>query len=150
MSDRLNVPNFVINNFEIPPFLLPIYQACGSEYGVPWEVLASINRAETSFGTNLGDSTAGAMGWMMFMPASWTEWGVDANGDKVKDPYNPVDAICAAGNYLKDFGYAEDPYEAIFAYNHADWYVQLILKYCLLYTSPSPRDGLLSRMPSSA
>ena len=24
------------------------------------------------------------------------------------------------------------------------------LKLCLLYTSPSPRDGLLSRMPSSA
>ena len=24
------------------------------------------------------------------------------------------------------------------------------LCYCLLYTSPSPRDGLLSRMPSSA
>ena len=25
-----------------------------------------------------------------------------------------------------------------------------LTKYCLLYTSPSPRDGLLSRMPSSA
>ena len=25
-----------------------------------------------------------------------------------------------------------------------------LLKHCLLYTSPSPRDGLLSRMPSSA
>ena len=25
-----------------------------------------------------------------------------------------------------------------------------IFKNCLLYTSPSPRDGLLSRMPSSA
>ena len=25
-----------------------------------------------------------------------------------------------------------------------------IAKICLLYTSPSPRDGLLSRMPSSA
>ena len=25
-----------------------------------------------------------------------------------------------------------------------------ILHICLLYTSPSPRDGLLSRMPSSA
>ena len=24
------------------------------------------------------------------------------------------------------------------------------IKTCLLYTSPSPRDGLLSRMPSSA
>ena len=26
----------------------------------------------------------------------------------------------------------------------------MLWKYCLLYTSPSPRDGLLSRMPSSA
>ena len=136
--DRLNVPNFVINNFEIPPFLLPIYQACGSEYGIPWEVLASINRAETTFGTNVGDSSAGAMGWMMFMPASWAEWGVDANGDKIKDPYNPVDAICAAGNYLEYFGYAEDPYEAIFAYNHADWYVQLILEYAQIYSAIPP------------
>ena len=25
-----------------------------------------------------------------------------------------------------------------------------VLRFCLLYTSPSPRDGLLSRMPSSA
>ena len=29
-------------------------------------------------------------------------------------------------------------------------YVYAALTYCLLYTSPSPRDGLLSRMPSSA
>ena len=28
--------------------------------------------------------------------------------------------------------------------------VSVDLKTCLLYTSPSPRDGLLSRMPSSA
>ena len=27
---------------------------------------------------------------------------------------------------------------------------KLLFKLCLLYTSPSPRDGLLSRMPSSA
>ena len=25
-----------------------------------------------------------------------------------------------------------------------------LVRHCLLYTSPSPRDGLLSRMPSSA
>ena len=30
-------------------------------------------------------------------------------------------------------------------YNHSDY-----VGGCLLYTSPSPRDGLLSRMPSSA
>ena len=28
--------------------------------------------------------------------------------------------------------------------------LQMMIDVCLLYTSPSPRDGLLSRMPSSA
>ena len=27
---------------------------------------------------------------------------------------------------------------------------EALIRICLLYTSPSPRDGLLSRMPSSA
>ena len=31
-----------------------------------------------------------------------------------------------------------------------EWYAGVDLNPCLLYTSPSPRDGLLSRMPSSA
>ena len=37
-------------------------------------------------------------------------------------------------------------------WNPAYWYFKRQEKktYCLLYTSPSPRDGLLSRMPSSA
>ncbi|HRV60971.1 MAG TPA: lytic murein transglycosylase, partial [Solirubrobacterales bacterium] len=137
-SDVLTVPNFVIDQFEIPPFLLPIYQACGSQYGIPWYVLASINRTETYFGTNVATSSAGANGWMAFMPASWAEWGVDANGDKVRDPYNPVDAICSAANYLKYFGYEKSPYDAIFAYNHADWYVQLIFKYAKVYAQIPP------------
>ena len=63
----------------------------------PWQVLASINRIETAFGTNLNVSSAGAMGWMQFIPSSWEAYGVDANDDGRKDPYNPVDAICAAG-----------------------------------------------------
>jgi hypothetical protein len=123
----LTVPNFLINNFEIPPFLLPIYQACGSEYGIPWQVLAAINRIETAFGTNVNTSYAGAMGWMQFMPGTWEGYGVDANGDGLKDPYNPVDAICAAANYLSASGYADDERGAIFAYNNADWYVDDIL-----------------------
>ena len=88
----IGVPNFVIDQFEIPPFLLPIYQACGTEYGIPWQVLASINRIETAFGTNLNVSSAGALGWMQFIPSSWQAYGVDANEDGRKDPYNPVDA----------------------------------------------------------
>ncbi|MCW3038110.1 MAG: peptidoglycan DD-metalloendopeptidase family protein, partial [Solirubrobacterales bacterium] len=37
------VPNFFIDKFRIPPFLLPIYQAAGIQYGIRWEVLAAIN-----------------------------------------------------------------------------------------------------------
>jgi murein DD-endopeptidase MepM/ murein hydrolase activator NlpD len=129
----IGVPNFVIDQFTIPPFLLSIYQACGTQYGIPWQVLASINRIETAFGTNLNVSTAGALGWMQFMPSTWEMYGVDANNDDRKDPYNPVDAICAAARYLKAAGGQSDLRRAIFAYNHADWYVDEVLLYANQY-----------------
>ncbi len=147
----IGVPNLVIESFEIPPFLLPIYQACGTEYGIPWEVLASINKIETAFGTNLNVSTAGAMGWMQFLPSTWETYGVDANGDGRKDPYNPVDAICAAAHYLKVAGGAGDLYRAIFAYNHADWYVQEVLTYARAYGKlPSELVGSLTGLTEGA
>ena len=37
-----------------------------------------------------------------------------------------------------------------FEHMRAIFFSKLIYNSCLLYTSPSPRDGLLSRMPSSA
>jgi murein DD-endopeptidase MepM/ murein hydrolase activator NlpD len=123
----LGVPNFFIDKFRIPPFLLPIYQAAGIEYGVRWEVLAAINEIETDYGRNLNVSTAGAVGWMQFMPSTWKLYGVDANNDGRKDPYNPVDAIFAAARYLKAAGADQDISRAVFAYNHADWYVQSVL-----------------------
>ncbi len=147
----IGVPNFVIDSFEIPPFLLPIYQACGTEYGIPWEILASINKIETGFGTNLNVSSAGAMGWMQFIPSSWEAYGLDANGDGRKDPYNPVDAICAAASYLKAAGGTEDLYDAIFAYNHADWYVQEVLLYARAYGKlPADLVGSLTGLTEGA
>jgi hypothetical protein len=126
-STVTGVPNFIIRKFRVPPFLLPIYQAAGIEYGVRWEVLAAINELETDYGRNLNVSSAGALGWMQFMPSSWRRYGVDANKDGRKDPYNPVDAIFAAARYLDAAGYENDPRGAIFAYNHADWYVDAVL-----------------------
>ena len=147
----IGVPNFVIDSFEIPPFLLPIYQACGTEYGIPWEVLASINKIETAFGTNTNVSSAGAVGWMQFLPSSWEMYGLDANGDGRKDPYNPVDAICAAAHYLKVAGGDHDLYQAIFAYNHADWYVQEVLLYARAYGKlPSTLVGSLTGLTEGA
>jgi transglycosylase-like protein with SLT domain/peptidase M23-like protein len=123
----VGVPNFVISKFRIPPFLLPIYQAAGTQYGIRWEVLAAINEIETDYGRNLNVSSAGALGWMQFIPSSWRSYGTDANRDGEKDPYNPVDAIFAAARYLKAAGAEKDLRRAIFAYNHADWYVDSVM-----------------------
>src|SRR4029079_12102634 len=128
-----------------------------TQYGIPWQVLASINKIETAFGTNLNVSTAGAVGWMQFIPSTWKAYGVDANGDGRADPYNPVDAICAAARYLRAAGGDTDLRRAIFAYNHADWYVDEVLLYAKQYGS-LPQDlvssltGLTSgaRSPAAA
>ncbi len=114
----------------VPPVLVPIYRRAAATYGLGPQgpaVLAGINEVETAFGTNLNVSSAGALGWMQFMPSSWDAYGVDANGDGVEDPYNPEDAIFAAANYLRAAGMPTNTYDAIFAYNHADWYVSEVL-----------------------
>jgi hypothetical protein len=121
------VPNFVIQKFRVPIFLLPIYQAAGIQYGIRWEVLAAINEIETDYGRNLNVSSAGAVGWMQFMPATWKMYGVDANKDGRKDPFNPVDAIFAAARYLRAAGGDQDIQKAIFSYNHAGWYVDSVM-----------------------
>jgi murein DD-endopeptidase MepM/ murein hydrolase activator NlpD len=126
-SYATGVPNFVIRKFRVPIFLLPIYQAAGTQYGIHWETLAAINEIETDYGRNLNVSSAGAVGWMQFLPSTWRSYGVDANKDKRKDPYNPVDSIFAAARYLKAAGYQKSVRRAIFAYNHADWYVDSVL-----------------------
>jgi Transglycosylase SLT domain/Peptidase family M23 len=123
----VGVPNFFIDKFRIPPFLLPIYQAAGIQYNIPWQVLAAINEIETDYGRNLSVSSAGALGWMQFMPASWRSYGVDANNDRRKDPYNPVDAIFAAARYLRAADGDKDIRKAVFSYNHADWYVDSVM-----------------------
>jgi hypothetical protein len=147
----IGVPNFLIDSFEIPPFLLPIYQSCGTEYGIPWQVLAGINKIETAFGTNLNVSSAGAEGWMQFIPSTWAGYGVDANDDGRKDPYNPVDAICAAARYLRAAGGDHDLRQAIFAYNHADWYVDEVLLYANQYGKlPDALVGSLTGLTEGA
>ncbi len=121
------MPNFFIDNFQIPPFLLPIYQAAGIQYDVPWQVLAAINEIESDYGRNLSVSSAGAVGWMQFLPSTWKQWAVAATGNGVADPYNPVDAIFTAARYLQAAGASKNLSQAIYAYNHAGWYVQSVL-----------------------
>jgi hypothetical protein len=141
----LGVPNFFIDAFRVPPFLLPIYQAAGIEYDVPWQVLAAINEIETDYGRNLSVSSAGAVGWMQFMPETWRKYGVDATGSGYADPYNPVDAIFAAARYLHAAGASKNLPNAIYSYNHAWWYVQsVLLRAKLIGGMPSQLIGALT------
>ncbi|MFI5004838.1 MAG: lytic murein transglycosylase [Solirubrobacterales bacterium] len=113
--------------YRIPLFLLPIYQAAAYQYDVPWQILAAINEVETNYGTDQSVSTAGAVGWMQFMPATWQQYGVDATNASYADPYNPVDAIFAAARYLHAAGASQNLHAAILAYNHSQEYVESVL-----------------------
>ncbi len=120
----------------VPPLLVPIYQRAASAYSLGPQgpaILAGINAVETAFGTNVNVSSAGAEGWMQFMPSTWATYGVDANGDGKADPYDPEDAIFAAASYLRAAGMPNDTYGAIYAYNHADWYVAEVLSDAACY-----------------
>jgi hypothetical protein len=125
--------------YRIPLFLLPIYQAASAQYGVPWQILAAINEIETDYGNDLSVSTAGAVGWMQFMPATWIQYGVDALNAGYADPYNPVDAIFAAARYLRAAGASSNLRAAILAYNHSAEYVSSVLLRAKLISSyPNP------------
>jgi len=144
-SSFANLPSFFIESFQVPPFLLPIFQAAGTAYGIPWQVLAGINEVETDYGRDLSVSSAGAEGWMQFLPSEWAQYGVDANGDGWEDPYNPADAIFAAAKYLRAAGGNTNIKAAIFSYNHSQAYVEsVMLRAQLLGGTPSELLGAIT------
>src|SRR5262249_46462238 len=121
------------------------------DYGVPWQALAAINEVETDYGRNLAVSSAGATGWMQFMPVTWASFGIDADRSGSANPYDPVDPIFAAARYLRAAGAERNLPLAIFAYNHAASYVNSVeLRARLLQLLPPALvDGLTDLMQAS-
>jgi peptidoglycan DL-endopeptidase CwlO len=142
----------------IPANYLTLFQETGSKYGVPWVVLAGIGEVEsddgrsTLPGVHSGANAFGAAGPMQIGigGASGNEWGgtpihpasevvngvaTDADGGGVADVYDPADAIAGAAKYLLEHGVQQNVSGAIFAYNHSDAYVQLVLSYASAYAS---------------
>jgi membrane-bound lytic murein transglycosylase MltF len=120
-----------------PRTYLELYRAAARTCpGLSWTILAAIGQVESGHGRDVGPSSAGALGPMQFMPATWAQWGVDADGDKKADIMDPYDAVYAAARYLCYYspgsGLAQLK-RAIFAYNHADWYVNEVLALAKLY-----------------
>jgi cell wall-associated NlpC family hydrolase len=125
---------------DIPAAYLPLYQAAADSCpGLPWSVLAAIGKVEsdhgrsTAPGVTSGANFAGAAGPMQIgiggkAGNTFGSYAVDADGGGA-DVYNPPDAVFTAANYLCRNGAERgaDVARAVFAYNHADWYVTKVL-----------------------
>jgi hypothetical protein len=130
---------------EIPPLYLRLYEQAGERYGLDWAILAGIGKVECDHGRDPAPSctqegvvnSAGAGGPMQFIASTWATYGVDGDGDGHADRWDPADAIYSAANYLRAAGAPGDYGQAIFAYNHATWYVKEVEGWATRYSSSS-------------
>ncbi len=113
---------------------LQLFQASAARYcpQMSWTVLAAIGQIESADGQNMGPSSAGALGPMQFMPATWAGWGIRGFGRPGQpNIMNPFDAVPSAARMLCADGASSGTQvglrQAIFAYNHATWYVNEVL-----------------------
>jgi cell wall-associated NlpC family hydrolase len=142
----------------IPASYLKWFQRVGLQYNVSWTVLAGIGKVEsddgqtTLTGVMSGSNDFGAAGPMQIGidGASGNQWGgapahpasevvngvaTDEDGDGIASVYDPADAIAGAAKYLVEHGAQQNIPAAIFAYNHADWYVEEVLSWASTYAS---------------
>lgn len=118
--------------------------------GLPWSVLAGIGEVESDHGRShlpgvrSGSNSAGAEGPMQFLPATFVQYAVNADPGQPLTPYNPADAIYTTARMLcangARGGSGAGIEQAIFAYNHAAWYVSDVLSWAARY-SAQPAGG---------
>ncbi|HEX4660381.1 MAG TPA: lytic transglycosylase domain-containing protein [Streptosporangiaceae bacterium] len=138
-QEQLPVTN--VSSGQQPTTYLQLFQESAARYcpALSWTVLAAIGQIESADGTNNGPSTAGALGPMQFLPSTWAVWGIDGFGRTgPPDIMNPYDAVpsaarmlCADGASAGSSGLAS----AVFAYNHANWYVNEVLSLAQVYAA---------------
>ena len=137
------LPVTKVSSGQRPASYLQLFQASAAQYcpGLSWTVLAAIGQIESADGTNLGPSTAGALGPMQFLPSTWAIWGIDGFGETgTPDIMNPYDAVPSAARMLCADGAAGSGglSAAIFDYNHATWYVNEVLALAAEYAQDYP------------
>jgi membrane-bound lytic murein transglycosylase B len=119
----------------IPAAFQADYQAAAKTCpGLTWTLLAGIGQVESGHGRDNGPSSAGALGPMQFLPGTFARYAVDGDHDGVTDVEDPADAISTAAHYLcvsgrgaGGLGTPAGVHAAVLAYNHAEWYVELVL-----------------------
>jgi cell wall-associated NlpC family hydrolase len=140
---------------DIPAGLLPLYQQSAAACpGLPWPVLAGIGKVETNHNRPPRQAgAAGAQGPMQFLPTTWAQYGLDGNGDRAVDAFDPADAIPTAASYLCALGANRDLPQAIASYLCGNLtacqqqaqlpggYTTQVLHWARLYTDPAAAVG---------
>jgi murein DD-endopeptidase MepM/ murein hydrolase activator NlpD len=152
----------------VPAALVPIFEGAASRYNLGPEgaaILAAINYEESDFGASTlpgvhsGANSAGAAGPMQIgiggaAGDTWDAIKVSAPGDPPGQPpdvYDEGDAVYSAAHYLAGDGMTASPstwQAALFAYNHADWYVQAVLARAQTYYQQGLAGGAATESAS--
>ncbi len=131
---------------DIPPETRAIYERAAKAYKLdgPY-ILAGVAKVETNHGrsdlpgvksgTNAYGCCSGPLQFMVSRNAgcrtscyadptkgTWEAYGVDGDGDGIKDVYNMADAAYGAANYLSANGAPKNWKNALFIYNRSDAY----------------------------
>ena len=119
---------------DIPPDFGRLYVEAAGAFEIEWELVAAVGKIECDHGR--GDcyrpNSAGAMGPMQFMPATWPVYK-DASQRPPYDVYDARDAIFAAAAKLAADGINRDPRAALFSYNHSAAYVDEVMGWAVRY-----------------
>src|SRR5216683_2935454 len=131
---------------DIPPdYLIWYMDAAQTCPGLPWSVLAGIGTVESDNGesgapgVHAGHNLAGAEGPMQFLAATFAQYAVNADLGHPLSPYDPADAIYTAAAMLCANGARSGSpvgiEQAVFAYNHAQWYVTDVMSWAANYAA---------------
>ena len=135
---------------DIPPKYLSYYIGAAKTCpGLPWQVLAGIGSIESDHGRSSAPDVHGPAGYdgpegpMQFEAPTFAYYAVQADKDGPASPYNPKDAIYSAARMLcaNGGGSPNGLYQAIYQYNHADWYVNDVLNQAHRYSGPPTRPA---------
>ena len=162
---------------DIPADYLTAYRNAGRLYQIPWTYIAAIGKVECDHGRNqlpgcnpTGTvNPVGARGPMQFLGSTWNAtktaldpdidgppipdgnesagYATDCDSDGVADPWNIRDAACATARMLKHNGAPGDIDAALYAYNHADWYVTRVKDTATTYDAGPALAGLVGYQP---
>jgi cell wall-associated NlpC family hydrolase len=138
---------------DIPPEYCLLYVTAAPDCpGLDWTVLAAIGKVESDHGRSPlpgvteGENAYGAGGPLQFKSATFdgvlARHQLPPGGASPPSRYNPHDAIYAAAFMLCDDGVSRgDLRAALFAYNHADWYVNQVFAQAKQYAGAAGSVG---------